>query len=176
MLPAVAVASLGSATLGPLIGLAMIWLLNRAGMPWLTWAYDKTILAPVLAMSVRVLPLAFLVCWLGIRSVPQDLLDGAMTDGATGGRLFRSVVLPHCWHVPVVAWLAAAAITAGDLGATVLVTPPGVSTLTIRIFGLLHAGVDDQLASICLTTLLLFVLVTVLVTWCAGRARIGRVF
>jgi ABC-type spermidine/putrescine transport system permease subunit II len=40
------------------------------------------------------------------------------------------------------------------LACSILVVPPGVTTVPIRVFGLIHAGVDDQVAGLCL---LLFV-------------------
>jgi iron(III) transport system permease protein len=46
----------------------------------------------------------------------------------------------------LVAWITAF----GELAATILVVPPGMPTLPIRAFGLLHNGVEDELAGICL--------------------------
>jgi len=43
-----------------------------------------------------------------------------------------------------------------------LVTPPGVDTLPIRIFGLIHAGVDDQVAAVCIATALSVAVLTAL--------------
>jgi iron(III) transport system permease protein len=63
------------------------------------------------------------------------------------------------------------AVAASDLGATLLVTPPGVSTLAMRVFGLLHAGVDDQVAGICLMNVVLCVLLASLATRIANSSR-----
>lgn len=65
------------------------------------------------------------------------------------------------------AWLVALAIVLGDLAASILVVPPGVITLPIRIFGLMHYGVEDQVAGICL------VLVAVFAVVAAGAIRLG---
>jgi iron(III) transport system permease protein len=40
----------------------------------------------------------------------------------------------------------------GDVAASILVTPPGVTTVAIRVFGLIHYGVDDQVAALSLVT------------------------
>ena len=67
------------------------------------------------------------------------------------------------------AWLAAFAIAMGDLAATILVAPPGVTTIGMRVFGLLHSGVDDHVAGLCLTSFAMFSSIAVLALF-AGRA------
>ena len=51
----------------------------------------------------------------------------------------------------------------GDVGAVMLTVPPGIDMLSIRIFGLLHAGVEDEVAGICLASVALFVVVALAV-------------
>ena len=63
------------------------------------------------------------------------------------------------------AWLAALAVSAGDLAATILTAPPGVTTVPIRVFGLLHAGVDDQAAGICLTVVFGTLFLSAAIVW-----------
>ena len=41
---------------GPLVGLLVIWLLDRPQPPGLVWLYDRTVAAPVLAILVRASP------------------------------------------------------------------------------------------------------------------------
>jgi ABC-type spermidine/putrescine transport system permease subunit II len=118
-------------------------------------------------MAIRGLPLSILVSWYALRSVADDVLEAAALDGAGPlGRLLR-IAVPQRLSALLAAWLAAFAVSLGDLAATVLVTPPGVTTVAIRIFGLLHAGVDDQVAGLCLTTIALFALLAAatMVTW-----------
>lgn len=168
---AVAVAALGLAIPGPLIGITVIWLLNR-DPPWISWLYDRTLLAPCLAMLLRGLPLAILVSWYAIRSVAREVLEAAQTEGLAGGGLLWWIVAPQRVAALAAAWLAIFALSLGDLAATILVTPPGVSTIATRVFGLLHAGVDDQVAGLCLTTSALFAVIAglSLILW----RRIGR--
>jgi len=46
------------------------------------------------------------------------------------------------------------ALTLGELGATLIVAPPGQSTLTLRIYNYLHYGASDVVAGLCLAMLL----------------------
>lgn len=138
---------------GPLLGIGLIRLLNRppdSPLADLAWLYDSNF-APWLVQTVRALPLVTLILWPALASVPQVMLDAAATDG-TGwwGRLLR-VALPQRWPAVAAAWLVGLAVAVGELAATVLVMPPQRSTaISVRVFQLLHYGVDDRVAAICL--------------------------
>jgi iron(III) transport system permease protein len=139
---------------GPLLGVVVIRLLNRppdSPLAALAWLYDSKF-APWLVQTVRAIPLTTLIMWPALSSVPQVMLDTAATDG-TGwwGRLFR-IALPQRWPAAAASWLVAFAIAVGELAATILVMPPqrGGTALSIQIFQLLHYGVDDRVAAICL--------------------------
>jgi iron(III) transport system permease protein len=163
---------------GPMIGLSIIWLLNRDSSPLLIRLYDHTILAPCLATLVRAFPMAMLIIWFSLRTVSADVLDAASTDGAGVVKRFTHIALPQRKLAFGVAWFAAVIIAIGDLSASILVTPPGVSTIPIRVFGLLHAGVDDQVAGLCLTMVGEFVVLAAItisgVVWAENRVRAKR--
>ena len=170
-LPALLTAAAALAVPGPVLGLAIIKLLNQAELPWLVRLYDHSILAPFLALFVRGLPAAILVLWHALHSVPSELLDLAAVDGAGPlARLYR-VALPMRWPAVGLAFLVSLALTLGDLAASILVMPPGVNTLSIHIFGLLHYGVEDQVAGICLALIGLFAIVAAAAWSIIGGAR-----
>lgn len=151
--PAWLLAAWGLATPGPLVGLGVIWLLNRGTPAWCGWLYSRTIVPPVLALLVRILPLAILMCWYGWRTLAEDVLDSAATDGAGRWTMFWRVAVPQRWHLLAATWVATCALAAGDLTCSILVTPPGLQTVPIRVFNLVHSGVDQQVAGLCLVTL-----------------------
>jgi iron(III) transport system permease protein len=144
---------------GPLIGLVLIWLLNRREIDAFVWLYDRTLFAPWLALVARTLPWATLVLWFALRSVPAESLESAAVDGA--GPLARLIYigLPQRLGALALAALVTFAVALGDLAATVLVLPPGVETLSVRIFRFIHAAADDQVAGICLMLLLLLAVI-----------------
>ena len=153
-LPALAAATVCLAAPGPLVGFAIIGLLNRPAVPLFVELYDNSIFAPCLALVIRALAPAILILWYAFRAVPREMLEAAAVDGAGPAARFFRVALP-CWAWALaVAWLVAFAVAMGDLAATILVVPPGVTTLAIRIFGLLHYGVEDQVAGICLAQIM----------------------
>lgn len=148
---ALTVSALGLALPGPLVALTIIWLMNRETFPLFIWLYDDTLAAPVLAMTVKTLPLTTLVCWTGLQIVSPETIDSARTEGANRLSRFWHLILPQAWPAFAVAFVLSFVIATGDLAASILVVPPGVTTIAIRVFGLLHAGVDYQVAGICLT-------------------------
>jgi iron(III) transport system permease protein len=157
------------ATPGPIIGLAVIRLINRPGNQLFTFLYNQSIFAPWLAQTVRALPAAVLIMWFAFRSISPAVLDAARVDGAGKWPQLVRIALPMRWSALLLAWLMCAVIAMGDLGASVLTVPPGVMTLQIQIFTLLHYGVEDVVAGISLASALAFALATLLTGWWAGR-------
>jgi len=158
---------------GPMIGLTLIWLFNRDDVPLVAWLYDRSILAPTLAMFVRAWPIAALICWFAQRTLSQDVLDAAAIDGAGGITSFVRISLAQRRSALLIAALSAFAIAIGDLATTILVTPPGLFIVSARVFGLLHAGVDDQLAGLCLTLCIIFLLLAMAALRLLRAPKIG---
>ncbi|MCH7750624.1 MAG: iron ABC transporter permease [Planctomycetes bacterium] len=151
--PTALLLAMGFAIPGPLLGVWMIRILNHSPeSPWyfLTWYYDHTILAPVLVQTLRALPLATLILGSQLATVPQDVLDSATSEGAGWWRQLVGIALPLRWHAVVAAACLSLVVAVSDLAATLLVLPPGVSTLSVRIFGLLHYGAEDRVSALCL--------------------------
>jgi iron(III) transport system permease protein len=154
--PAMLMCAVGLALPGPLIALGVIWLLNRPSPAILPWLYDRTVLAPALTISIRTLPLAILLLWAAFRTLSTDQVEAARVDGAGWWSLLLFVALPQRWEVVAIAWLGAFALAAGDLAASLLVYPPGMMTISIQIFQLIHAGVHNEEAGLCLGQAALF--------------------
>lgn len=155
--PALLVAAVTMVIPGPLIGLWSIWCVEQINLQPLFWLYDKTILAPVICLAVRCVPMCLLLTWIHVQAVAQVLIDQAVLEGASRGRIF--------WHLLIwpsraglgVAALVTFAMGMGDLATTILVLPPGVSTVAFRVFDLVHYGVRYELAGLGLTSGLCFV-------------------
>ncbi|OHB79298.1 MAG: hypothetical protein A2W31_15735, partial [Planctomycetes bacterium RBG_16_64_10] len=145
---------------GPIVGVAIIYLLNQRAIAPLVWLYDRSILAPWIAQAIRALPLPLLMLWYALSTVPDAVLDSATTDGAGWFTRLVRVALPTRIPALAGAGLVAGIVAFGELSATVLVVPPGITTLPVRMFGLLHYGIEDQVAGICLAVLVMIVALT----------------
>jgi iron(III) transport system permease protein len=146
--------ALGLAVPAPLLGVWVIGLLNHpqdSFLAPLTVLYDRTLVAPVLVQLVRALPLVALWLWTQLSSVPRDLVEAARSEGAgPAAQLFR-VALPLRLPAVAAAGLIGLLLAVGEVSATLLVVPPGVTTISVRVFQLIHYGIDDRVAAIALS-------------------------
>ena len=153
--PMIALAAVLFALPGPVMGLCISWLFNWPNWSWLNFLYDRSILAPTIALAFRALPLVMMVVWYALRSVPQKALDAAALDEASRWDQLIWIALPQRLPALGAAWLMGLAIALGDLAASFLVLPPGASPLSRRIFEEVHYGVPDRIAGITLVTMLM---------------------
>lgn len=170
--PAIAVIVLGLVLPGPLVGMSLIQLLNHDVQPrlplddgthksWLLILYDDTAMAPILAQGIRALPLVTLLVWASFASLNRSVLEAAALDGLSPRRVFWRIALPQRWRAIAAAWLAGLAIAAGDLAWAHLVTPPGLDLLQRRVFGLVHSGVEEQVAAIGLVIVMTYAVLAI---------------
>ncbi|MFV2070195.1 MAG: ABC transporter permease [Pirellulales bacterium] len=170
-LPIVLTAAICLALPGPSIGLGLIHLLNRPDDSLLTWLYDRTLLAPWIAQTFHALPLTLLIVWYALVTIPAEMIDRAVADGAGPIRRLLCVAVPYRAAEIGAAWLVGLVLAMGELAATLLTAPPGMPTLSVRLFGLLHYGVDDRLAALCLSEI---VCVTTVLAVAGTLARTTR--
>lgn len=110
--------------------------------------FQRSILPPVLAIVLRYFPLFFFLSFLLASRTPTQLWEQ--------GSILRwgkfKFALNLVWRPNFRIWLALAGILwlfgFGELAASNGVLPAGVDTLSRRMFGLIHAGVDDQVAAV----------------------------
>ena len=157
-------------TPGALVGVLCIFLLNRAEPAILGYMYDQTLTAPVLAQQFRLLPLAWLFA-LGIfASIDHRSWELAKLDGLSTLQIVRTLVCPQTGSRWLVAWLVLALVSVGELSTTILVLPPGVTTLSMRLFEMLHFGMRHQDSGLCL----LLIFLGWLATFAAWKTLIDR--
>jgi iron(III) transport system permease protein len=164
-MPAIIICTLCLAIPGPLVGVATSHLFN---VPWsstLQSLYDDSLVPTILTVAIHALPVAVLIAWHSFASLRDDELLAAALDGAGPLATLWCVALPQRWPALAGAWLAALAVAAGDLAWSLLVLPPGVDPVPRRIFGLVHAGVEEQVAGICLVMIGAYGLLAALFLW-----------
>jgi iron(III) transport system permease protein len=128
----------------PLAGIAI---LSVAGVTGLSSGVAGPLL-PALAGVVRFAPVAALILCAQIRFTEPALLDAARVFSGTLHRTLTDILLPLM--LPGLAFAAGMvfSLTLGELGATLLVLPPGSGTLTLRLYNYLHYGATASVASV----------------------------
>ncbi|GAB5404988.1 MAG: hypothetical protein Aurels2KO_32190 [Aureliella sp.] len=134
---------------GPAVGMFVTWLLNRSEPAFLGYLYDATIAAPVLAQQFRLLPLAWVIALTVAYTVAPSTLQQLTLDGIRPGIASLVQLLPQLWRKLVSAWVLLAVMSIGELSCSLLVLPPGMTTLSKRLFEMLHFGMRHQDSALC---------------------------
>lgn len=129
------------------IGVGLIGLWNRQG--FLGEIYRSPLII-VIAYLARFVSVAALILAAAVRQVPSSLEEAAEVAGASWPRAFARIVLPQITGATGAALVVSFIFAFGELGATVLVAPPGESTLPVRIYTLIANAPSRQIASLAL--------------------------
>jgi iron(III) transport system permease protein len=130
-----------------IVGVALIGLWNRQGAAGAIYATQGMF---VLVYLARFTPLAALALAASLRRVPSSQEEAASVSGAGWFRTMMQIVLPQVKLGCVAVWVVVFSLAFGELGASVLVTPPGESTLPIRIYTLIANAPPAQVAVLAL--------------------------
>jgi iron(III) transport system permease protein len=150
------------------VGVGIIGLWNRHAIPIELYASPITI---VLGYMARFLPVAILIVAASVRQVSLSSEEAAEICGAGWATTFWSIVIPQIRGGIVAAWIAVFVFTFGELGTTVLVTPPGESTLPVRVYTLIANAPEGQIASLALVQVIATVIPLCLFGLTVGRTE-----
>jgi len=153
----------------PLTGIGALHL--AALVSWLP--FDPGAGLPVLVSLARFVPVAAFVCYARQRRIDPGLLEAARLFQRSSAHGALTVRLPLLLPGLLLAGLLLLTLTAGELGATLLVARPGAPTLMIRLYNLLHYGASRDVAALCLTLMAGAGVTGILALW-GARAWPGR--
>jgi iron(III) transport system permease protein len=129
------------------IGVGLIGLWNRPGIPGEVYTSSAII---VIAYLARFVPVAALILAASVRQVPSSFEEAAEVAGAGWPRIFARIIIPQIRTGIVAAWVISFIFAFGELGATVLVAPPGESTLPVHIYTMIANAPSGQVAALAL--------------------------
>jgi iron(III) transport system permease protein len=148
---------------GPVAGMALV----VAYLP-ISWVYDTPIRV-ILAYMLRTLPYAVLVTWPAVRSLPGEYFEAATLEGYGPWGRARRVAIPLTLGAIGAAWGVVFALALGELPAANISAPAGVMLVSVRIWELLHRGVESHLAGMGLVMLAAVAFAGTLAAWGLGR-------
>jgi iron(III) transport system permease protein len=129
------------------VGVGLINLWNRPGLLGDIYS-SKAII--VVACLARFVPVAAIMLAASVRQLALSSEEAAEVAGANWLRTFMSIVLPQIRTGLAAAWLVVFIFAFGELGATILVTPPGESTLPVRIYTMIANTPASTVAALAL--------------------------
>jgi iron(III) transport system permease protein len=130
-----------------IVGVGLIAFWNRPGVLGTLYGTDAMLLFAYLA---RFLPVAVLGIAAACQHVPISHEEAASTAGAGWIRTMTHIVVPQVSPALVAMWVVIFVLAFGELGASILVAPPGEATLPIRIYTLIANAPPAQVAALAL--------------------------
>lgn len=135
---------------GPIVNLCVSWLFNTAMPPQLQFLSDQTLLAPIVALQTRCLPIAYGILWLARMRFEAQHKALLSIDRSLPARIRLWIWFRYARSAIAASALACGMVAVGDLASYLLVQPPGVTTVAMRMFDLLHYGIRNREASLAL--------------------------
>lgn len=138
------------------VGIGEIALWNSAfgglfyGTDWVPW----------LTTMARFLPLSVLVMSALAVTLDSEIIETTRLYQRNALRRILQIYLPLLMPALFVSFILVFVFSLGELSATMLVLPPGRSTLTLRIFNFLHYGSPQSVAGLSLMLVILAILAT----------------
>ena len=129
----------------PLTGIGMIAFWG----PWISRPVFSGALLPVCAAVARFAPIAVIIISAQIHMVDRTLMEAATIFSRSRVSSLIHVMVPLVAPGIVIATAFVFSLTLGELGATLLVAPPGYATLTMKIYNYLHYGSFSGVTGLC---------------------------
>ncbi|MBI2505098.1 MAG: iron ABC transporter permease [Candidatus Latescibacteria bacterium] len=131
---------------GAVVGLGLVALWNR---PWLGWFYGTPAMI-VLGEVARFAPLMVGAFAAFLAQVPKDGEEAIWLDGGGVVATFAHFVFPVTRRALGVLWAMGFVLCMGELATAILVAPPGMQTLAVRLFTIEANAPQAHTASLAL--------------------------
>ena len=128
------------------VGIGLIGIWNRSD----AFGLYGTRAMLVLAYVARFVPVGALALAAIVRAVPQSHEEAAAVAGAGWLRTITHIVLPQIRVGLLAVWVITFILAFGEVGASILVAPPGESTLPIRVYTLTANAPPGHVAALAL--------------------------
>jgi ABC-type Fe3+ transport system permease subunit len=129
------------------MGIGLIGLWNRPG--WMGAVYTSPVMI-IVGYLARYVPMAALLLGAYLRQLPASREEAAIVFGAHWWRMLGRIVIPSARLGLMVIWTICFIFMFGELGTTVLVAPPGTTTLPVRVYAIMANSPDQRTAELCL--------------------------
>lgn len=135
---------------GPIVNLVVLSLLDRSEPEWIGYLADRTLFGPILAQQTRCLPIVFGVLWLANQRYQRQNANLLCLDQGLP-LITRIWVHGKALSTPLaVAFAVSFFVSFADLATYLLVQPPQVTTVAMRMFDLLHYGIKNRESGLAL--------------------------
>jgi iron(III) transport system permease protein len=128
------------------LGIGMIKVWNR---PVTDIIYGSSLII-ILGYVAHFIPFTTRVTSSALKQVNPRLEEMAFLVTANWFKVIGKIVLPLMVPGLLAAFFIGFILSVGDLGTTLLIMPPGKTTLPVKIYNLMHYGAEQMVAALCL--------------------------
>ncbi len=136
---------------GPAWGIGLIKFWNHVGLRG--DIYDHPLIA-YLACTGKYLFIGWLGFTFALRSVRPEYTDAARVFGVPRWQQFITIILPLTAPYAMVVGAILFLLVLGEVDSLLLVSPPGFTTIPVRIYGLMHYGPSPLVSAMALLMVL----------------------
>lgn len=152
---------------GSVLGISLVHIFNQPGIPGAV--YDTSLIL-IAGQALRYFPLALFLLVIFLRVVPGIYDEMVALEGLSLFQSIYKVYVPVCRWPLLLAWIVTFSWCFYDLDTSIILCPPGPTTLPIRLFTMMHYGVYADVASTCVLLMVLTILLVVIggIVWHFG--------
>ncbi len=147
-----------------LLGLALIKIWNRPETDWLYGSY----LIIIIGYLAHFIPFTIRVVYASLQQLNPQLEEVGWLNCKNRFLITTLLTVPLIKNGLLAGFFISFVLALGELGVTLLVIPPGVVTIPIKIYNFMHYGAEDRVAAL---SLILFALQALLFL---GLFRLSR--
>jgi iron(III) transport system permease protein len=131
------------------IGLIKVW--NR---PMTDWLYGGVLMI-VLGYIAHFIPFTIRAVYASLQQMNPRLEEIAWLATTNKFRIIAKITLPLVKNGLITGFFISFILAMGDLGVTLLIMPPGMETIPIKIYNFMHYGAEAMVAALCIILLVL---------------------
>ena len=132
-----------------LLGLGLIKVWNRPITDWLYGSY----LIIIVGYLAHFIPFTIRAIYASLQQLNPRLEEMGCLSSAGRFRVTGGITLPLIRNGLMTGFFISFILALGELGVTLLVIPPGMATIPIKIYNFMHYGAEAMVAALCLILL-----------------------
>jgi len=120
--------------------------------------YTPTML--IHSFVIRFLPISFFIIFYDFIKYEKNYFYAALLNTNSKIEIFKTIILPNSFYNIFFAFISVSILSIGEIGASIIVMPPGKSTLAVIIYNYLHYGSSDSVKGLSLFIFILLILIS----------------
>ncbi len=147
------------------MGIGMIYVWNR---PATQLVYTSAAIL-VLVYAARFVPFSLRAVMAGMQQIGPAMRDAAVLYQRRWFDRMLKIEMPLSMPGIIAGWCLAFILCMGELGATLMVVPAGMGTISLKIYTLMHYGANQMVAALSILLVVLNLLVAAAGAWLLAR-------